>query len=75
MIRQLQSDGVVDGQNCRQCNQSSTEKANNIGNIIDEGVVDAFVADEKANNIGPIRRQSVLLLVLGRLTVTVGSDL
>ena len=54
MIHLLQSDGVVDGQNCHQCNTSSTEKANNIGHVIDERVVDVFVADEKANNIGPI---------------------
>ena len=53
-IHLLQSDGVVDSQNCRQCNPSSTKKVNNIRNVLDEGVVDAFVDDEKANNIGPI---------------------
>ena len=53
MIHLLQSDGVVDGQNCHQCNTSSTEKANNIGNVVDECVVDAAVGDEMVNNIGP----------------------
>ena len=52
-IHLLQSDGVVDDQNCCQCNPSSTEKTYNIGNVVDESVVDAAVGDEMVNNIGP----------------------